>query len=153
MPDRVKIGVVGFADLDEIARLEAACFTFPWRREFFESELTMSGRFNLVARRGATLVGYLFAMWLFDEMHVNKIAVTEGERRQGIARDLMGECQRFAHAHAIRSISLEVRQSNAPAQDFYRSLDFVPVYVRPRYYPDGEAAVVMARQVGAASSR
>src|SRR6266550_3779819 len=72
-------------DLDAVHRLEARCFPAPWRREFFESELDASGRFNLVARRGTRLIGYLFAMWFFDEMHVNKIAVAEGERRRGVA--------------------------------------------------------------------
>ena len=33
------------------------------------------------------------------------------------------------------------------AQDFYASLAFKPAYVRPRYYPDGESAVVMLREL------
>ena len=44
-------------------------------------------------------------------------------------------------------ISLEVRQSNAGAQEFYRRLDFECLYVRPHYYPDGEAAVIMVREL------
>src|SRR5207244_491690 len=76
-------------DVPAIHRLEEASFPAPWRREFFLSELDASGRFNLVARRGGVLIGYLFAMWFFDEMHVNKIAVDESERRKGVARVLM----------------------------------------------------------------
>src|SRR5438876_9623798 len=134
-------------DLDAVHGLETICSPAPWRREFFESELDASGRFNLVARRGTRLIGYLFAMWFFDEMHVNKIAVAEGERRRGVAFRLMEECMEFAAMHGIRSISLEVRESNVVAQDFYRHLDFEPLYVRPRYYPDGEAAVIMVREL------
>ena len=33
----------------------------------------------------------------------------------------------------------------APA--IYKALDFAPLYVRPRYYPDGESAVVMVREL------
>lgn len=135
------------ADLDDVHRLEKECFPAPWRREFFASELDATGRFNLVARRGEVLIGYLFAMWVFDEMHVNKIAVSAGERRQGIALRLMEECMAFSMRHAIHSISLEVRRSNQTAQAFYRSLAFEPAYVRPRYYPDGEAAVIMVREL------
>ena len=73
------------ADVDEIHDLEARAFPNPWRREFFDSELRGSGRYNLVARKHGRIVGYVFTMWFFDEMHINKIAVDERERRQGIA--------------------------------------------------------------------
>ena len=133
------------ADVDAVHRLELASFPAPWRREFFESELRASGRYNLVAKRGDAVVGYVFAMWFFDEMHVNKIAVDLDHRRQGVAALLMEHCVAFARKHNIKTIALEVRQSNDGAQEFYKTLEFTPAYVRPRYYPDGEAAVVMMK--------
>ena len=143
----LEIAPATHADLDAVHHLETLCFPAPWRREFFESEVGASGRYNLVAKRGGRLIAYLFAMWYFDEMHVNKIAVAESERRQGIALRLMQQCMAFAMRHRIHSISLEVRESNEAAQEFYRSLDFEPAYVRPRYYPDGESAVIMVREL------
>jgi ribosomal-protein-alanine N-acetyltransferase len=142
-----EIGEAAWNDLDAIHSLEVICFPSPWRRDFFESEMRGDSRFHLVARRGGLLIGYLFAMWFFDEMHVNKIAVAETERRKGIADALMDRCLEFARANGVTTISLEVRQSNRGAQAFYEHLDFEPMYVRPRYYPDGEAAVVMVRQL------
>jgi ribosomal-protein-alanine N-acetyltransferase len=147
MPEGVDIQAATALDLEAIYRLETLAFPQPWKRDFFSSELEASGRFNLVARRGGHLIGYLFAMWLFDEMHVNKIAVDESQRRKGIADALMDHCFSFARSQRIRTISLEVRQMNQGAQDFYRHLHFAPTYVRPRYYPDGEAAVVMTRHL------
>jgi len=145
--DDVEIRIATPADVDDVHALETRAFPAPWRRDFFVSELRASGRFNLVARRGGVLTGYLFAMWFFDEMHVNKIAVDERERRKGIAAELMDKCIRFARANRIKSISLEVRKSNSGAQEFYKTLDFTPSYTRPRYYPDGEAAVVMMKHL------
>lgn len=147
MPDELTITPVTRADLDAIHRIEVASFPAPWRREFFESEMASEWRFHRVARRGKAIAGYVFAMFLFDEMHVNKIAVIEQERRKGIADALMAACFAFAREHGIRTISLEVRQSNRGAQDFYRHLQFTSTYVRPRYYPDGESAVVMTRRI------
>jgi [ribosomal protein S18]-alanine N-acetyltransferase len=145
IPEGVTIHFATQHDIQGIHKLETEAFPAPWRREFFESELYADGRFNLVARREKRVVGYLFAMWFFDEMHVNKIAVVAQERRQGIALALMDRCFEFAATHAIKTISLEVRRSNNGAQEFYKQLDFTPAYVRPRYYPDGEAAVVMTK--------
>lgn len=133
------------ADLEGIHRIECESFPSPWRREFFDNELVTEWRFNRVAKRGPSVVAYLFSMWFFDEMHINKIAVTESERRKGIADALMADCFAFALEHSIRTISLEVRQSNKGAQEFYRQLGFASAYARPRYYPDGESAVVMTR--------
>ncbi len=147
MPDDLVIDEVRDDDLDEVHAIETTSFPAPWRLEFFESELRADWRFNIVARRGGRVIGYLFAMWLFDELHVNKIAVIEDERRRGIADLLMARCFEFARKHEVRTISLEVRRSNRGAQEFYRHLAFKTSYVRPRYYPDGEAAVVMTREM------
>jgi len=143
----IEISVAAWGDLEAVHRLEVSCFPSPWRREFFESELGGDSRLHFVARRRGVLVGYVFAMWFFDEMHVNKIAVTSAERRKGIAEALMDRCLDFARENGITTISLEVRQSNRGAQAFYEHLDFAALYVRPRYYPDGEAAVVMVREM------
>ena len=87
---------------------------------------------NLVAQRDGVVVGYLFAMWIFDEMHVNKIAVAESERRRGHRRRADGALLRLRRvARRSTSISLEVRQSNRGAQDFYEHLGFASV-VRPQ---------------------
>ena len=141
----IHIAMAKPGDVDEIDELERRAFPQPWKREFFDSEMRGSGRYNLVARKGGRIVGYVFAMWFFDEMHINKIAVDESERRQGIALALMSDCLHFARVNRIKTISLEVRKSNEGAIDFYRVLDFEVSYTRPRYYPDGEAAVVMVR--------
>jgi ribosomal-protein-alanine N-acetyltransferase len=143
----IEIRDASWKDLDAIHRLETNSFPAPWRREFFESEMRGESRLHLVAHRGGKVIAYVFAMWFFDEMHINKIAVEESERRKGIADALMDRCLHFARDNGITTISLEVRQSNRGAQAFYEHLDFAPVYVRPRYYPDGEAAVVMVRQL------
>jgi len=135
------------ADVRAIHALEQRCFPAPWRREFFESELTNDGRYNLVARLDGVIIGYLFAMWFMDEMHVNKIAVDASARRQGIALALMQRCTAFAIEQGVTSISLEVRRSNDEAQQFYTFLGFEAEYIRKGYYPDGEAAVVMMKEL------
>lgn len=147
MIDDLVIEPARLGDVPAIHRIEQASFPAPWRFEFFENEVAASHRLNLVARRGDVVIGYLFAMYLFDEMHVNKIAVLESERRKGIADALMDRCFAFARANGVTSISLEVRKSNTGAQEFYRHLDFQSSYIRPRYYPDGEPAVVMTRKM------
>ena len=145
----ITITPAGVDDLEEVAALEEEAFPSPWKRAYFEGELYGERRFCVVARDAkGTLVGYVFAMYYLDEMHINKIATRSTARRAGIATQLMEECRQFALQNGIRTFSLEVRQSNEGAQQFYRNLNFHAVYTRRDYYPDGEAAVVMMAGIG-----
>jgi [ribosomal protein S18]-alanine N-acetyltransferase len=138
-----------FDDVEAITRLEEESFPTPWKSAFFDSELRAASRYNRVAvDGGGNLLGYVFAMYYFDEMHINKIAVQESMRRYGLASALMADCTKFAREHNVRTLSLEVRKSNSGAIAFYERLHFVAVYNRPDYYPDGEAAVVMMAGIG-----
>lgn len=137
------------ADVDAVAALENKSFPVPWRREFFVGEIDAISRLNLVVETpDGVLAGYVFSMYFLDEMHVNKIAVDPAMRRRGIAALLMYECFSFARLNGVATISLEVRESNDGARAFYRTLGFEDSYRRPRYYPDGEAAIVMTCEVG-----
>ena len=147
MPDDIEIRAAEERDIDAVHAIETESFPGPWRREFFENELTASGRYSIVAVRKGSVIGYIFAMRIFEEMHINKIAVTAAERRKGIAGTLMARCTEFAKRQGVTMMSLEVRKSNSGAQWFYRGLGFESSYLRPRYYPDGEAAVIMTRPV------
>lgn len=143
----IDIAPATLADVDAVHRIERSSFPSPWRREFFAAEVVSDGRYNIVAKKDGVLIGYLFGMQIFDEFHVNKIAVESNHRRQRIADALMRRCFEFARTNDVVMISLEVRQSNQAAQAFYRGLEFETSYIRKRYYPDGEAAVVMVREL------
>lgn len=145
----IRIRPANPGDLASVAAIECASFPHPWKHQYFEVELQAARRFTRVAVDDGEerIVGYLFAMYVLDEMHVNKIAVAEPFRRRGIALALMEDCLGFARSNGIASISLEVRESNEGARAFYRALAFDDVYHRPRYYPDGEGAVVMMREL------
>jgi ribosomal-protein-alanine N-acetyltransferase len=133
-------------DLVAIAALEEKSFRSPWKEEFFAAELCTPGRFSLVVESDSgRLLGYLFTMHFLDEMHVNKIAVDPAWRRGGLATAIMDRCFAFAIEKGIRVITLEVRESNTAARALYGILGFEEAYVRPRYYPEGESAVVMVR--------
>jgi ribosomal-protein-alanine N-acetyltransferase len=132
------------ADLDEIARIERESFRIPWKREFFQSELSEPYRYARVLAGSESVTprvaGYLFAVSLYEEFHVNKIATDPRVRHRGYGRLLIEDA--IARARAIRaaSITLEVRVSNLPAREFYRSYGFREAFRRRSYYQDGEDA-------------
>jgi len=80
MPEEIEIVPVTPGDLEAVHRLEVKAFPSPWRREFFESELWGNSRLSLAAKRGKHILGKVFTMRFFDDMHINKIAIEESER-------------------------------------------------------------------------
>jgi len=134
-------------DLDDIVRIERESFRIPWKREFFESEISEPYRFARVLAGGADVVprigGYLFAVSLYEEFHVNKIATDPRVRHRGLGRLLLEDAIARARSIAADSITLEVRVSNAPAREFYRSYGFREAFRRKSYYQDGEDAFAL----------
>ena len=151
-PGPYRLRPAGPFDLDEIARIEHESFPIPWKREFFASELVEPHRYSRVLVRddgGEPRVGgYLFAVSLYEEFHVNKIATDLRLRHRGHGRSLIEDAIARARAIGSASMTLEVRVSNDPARQFYRSYGFAEAYRRRAYYQDGEDALVMVLPLG-----
>lgn len=133
--------------LDEIARIEQESFLIPWKREFFQSELSESYRYSrvLASQDGSVprVGGYLFAVSLYEEFHVNKIATDPRLRNRGLGRVLLEDALARARSVSATAVTLEVRISNTPAREFYGSYGFREAYRRKSYYQDGEDAFAM----------
>ena len=89
------------------------------------------------------LIGYAGG-WIVDgDVQILKVGVDPAWRRHGIARELLSRIASDARDLGARTCSLEVRAGNEGAQAFYRALDFESLGTRPRYYSDGEDALIM----------
>jgi ribosomal-protein-alanine N-acetyltransferase len=146
-PSPYRLGPARGADLDEITRIERESFLVPWKREFFASELTEPFRYIRVLLRedggGPRLGGYLFAVSLYEEFHINKIATDARVRNRGLGRELLEDALARARSIGATSVTLEVRVSNLPARQFYKSYGFREAYRRKAYYQDGEDALAL----------
>ncbi len=90
----------------------------------------------LVAENAGTLVGLVFCLVDGDilddpaeQVHVMDLAVTRSHRRQGVARRLMAEVDRFAQARGIARITVTALAVNSMALTFYRALGFDTAFV------------------------
>ena len=89
------------------------------------------------------LVGYAGG-WVVDgDVQILKVGVDPAWRRHGIARELLARVASDARDLGAQTCSLEVRVGNEGAQAFYRALGFESLGTRPRYYSDGEDALIM----------
>jgi ribosomal-protein-alanine N-acetyltransferase len=140
--------MAGAADLDAVAALEAATFTNPWTREMLARELQQSNVARVyVARLPGHPVAAFCACWLvYDELHINTIAVEPTLRRQGLATALMTWILEEAAREGAVRVYLEVRRSNTPAHALYDRLGFSVAGLRRNYYSSPEEdALVLTR--------
>jgi len=91
-----------------------------------------------------SIVGYAGIWVMTDEAHITTIASHPDVRGQGVGEFLLVALVHRAIAVGARWMTLEVRASNAVAQNLYRKYTFKEMGVRRRYYSDnGEDALVM----------
>ena len=143
-PD-IEIRRMTIDDLDAVTAIEEATFAIPWSRESFRQELerNVAARY-LVAVKDGRVVGYAGAWIILDESHITNIAVAEDARGRGVGRKLTEELLRILSNLGASYATLEVRVSNLRAQGLYKSLGFISVGKRKRYYEDnGEDAFLM----------
>jgi ribosomal-protein-alanine N-acetyltransferase len=136
------------ADIENVIAIERASFQFPWSTRFFLDELQVDCARSILAEVEGRIVGYVLFWFLPKEVDIHNIAVHPNFRRQGIGRLLLEQVVAAARRQDRVRVTLDVRFSNAPAQNLYRSFGFVTRGVRKGYYSDnGEDAVVMALEL------
>jgi len=126
----------GPEDLEAVARIQSCC---PGIAQWDPADY-LAHDFQ-VAFCSDRVAGFVVARQVAEsESEVLNLAVDPGLRRMGIGRRLLAEIK-LQHPGRV---FLEVRESNRSAREFYKSLGFQEVSVRPRYYQNPlESAIVM----------
>ncbi len=128
----------------DVAALEARVMgSDAWNEYLVVDELPRGDRTWWAAYEDDALVGYAGG-WIVDgQVQILKVGVDPAQRRRGIARELLARVATDARDLGAQTCSLEVRAGNGGAQALYESLGFRSLGTRPRYYSDGEDAVIM----------
>ena len=102
-----------------------------------------------VAEVSGSVLGFLVARQMVDEIEILNLAVAPAARRAGVASSLLQEALSTGRSLGARRAFLEVRESNRVAQLLYERHGFSICGRRPKYYADPvEDALVLARALG-----
>jgi ribosomal-protein-alanine N-acetyltransferase len=146
------------ADLSAMHRIEQASFSDPWTEDSFATALSLDRMQVLVAEShegeqggdGAVgLLGYVVALVIGPEAEIADLAVAPKARRRGIGRALLERALAELAAVGVRTLYLEVRESNQAARTLYDAHGFASVGRRRGYYREPlEDALVLRRAIG-----
>ena len=130
------------SDVNEIARIEGLSFATPWSKDMILSEMREPLATFFVAVYQEKVIGYYGFLHILDELHILNVAVDPMFRQRRVGTRLISHLIGEARTLSCRAVTLEVRESNAPAIRLYEKQGFYSVGIRPHYYTDKENALI-----------
>ena len=141
-------------DLEGVLEVEEESFTNPWTRDMYAWELQNRSVCHIyVLRTPEHRVAGFCAFWLvFDEIHINNLALRPRFRDQGLGTALLHHVLAEAKQLGAKRATLEVRASNAQARRLYERLGFYVAGTRRNYYTNPvEDALILWRDQSSAT--
>ena len=135
-------------DMSTVLDIEKFCFPDPYPMSLLSRLYFTNPEGFLVAEVDGKVVGYLIGTLRWGASgHIMAIGVYPEYRKRGVGTALMVQILDILRMRGARSARLEVRKSNDAAQLFYQKLGFKLGEEISHYYEDGEAAIVMSREL------
>jgi len=139
-------------DLPAVVAIEQASFSNPWPEEAFIEEISKNDFSHPVVAcakgsRERVVAGYIVPWIVFEELHIQNVAVHPRHRGQGVGRWLVEEALHLGGRSRCRVALLEVRESNTGARALYASMGFHEEGKRRRYYSRPQENAIVYRKV------
>ena len=122
------------ADLDAVMAIESRIYSHPWTRGNFVDSLN-AGYECRCLRLAGELLGYFVVMVAAQEAHLLNLSIAAAHQRRGHGSALLRDGADLARRLGARTLFLEVRPSNRPAQALYTRFGFRKIGTRRGYYP------------------
>ena len=123
-------------DMPEVLAIEHEAFEFPWSDEDFTRCLRQRNCIGMVAEVADSVVAFMIYELHRSRLHMINFAVARSHRRLGVGTHMMEKlCGKLTPDRRSRVV-LEVRETNLPAQLFFRTLGFLATSVLKDFYQD-----------------
>jgi [ribosomal protein S18]-alanine N-acetyltransferase len=123
-------------DLPTVLNIEKRCFEYPWGENDFIAALRQRTIIGMVAERGDQVLGFMIYELHKFRLHLISMAVDPDYSRQGIGRTMVEKLVSKMSYQGRNRVMLEVRETNLPAQLFFKSLGFRAVGILNQFYDD-----------------
>lgn len=138
---------MSYEDISTVDRINKLCLPENYPLEFYHLCISFFSPYCLVVEINGEVVAYLIAKVEERVGHIISLAVLEKYRGHNIGTGLMLQLIENMISDKVKSISLYVRISNIQAIKFYRKLSFYFYCTCEKYYPDGEDAYKMKKDL------
>lgn len=134
-------------DMPRVLDIEQSNFGTIWTEEDFIRCLRQRDCIGMVAEYDVNIAGFVIYELHKNRLHVLNLCIDPGWRRQGVGRVIVRKLVSKLSAIRRNRITIDVRESNLPAQLFFRSMQFRAEKILPEHYSDSfESAYCMVRR-------
>lgn len=147
MLNNIEISNMKLEDLNLIANKLQSDFDDFWNYNVFKNELENGNSHYLVAKLNNVIVGFAGIIPIIDEADVSNIVVHKDYRNQKVGSYLLKKLIDLATSLDLKTINLEVRESNIPAIKLYEKFGFEVCGLRKKYYENTENAILMRKSL------
>ncbi len=123
-------------DMREVLQIEQESFEFPWSEDDFIRCLRQRNCIGMVAECDDRVVGFMIYELHKTRLHVMNFAVARSAAAAGVGRQMLAKLIGKLSLQRRTRIMLEVRETNLPAQLFFRAEGFRAVSVLRDFYDD-----------------
>ncbi|MCW4052262.1 MAG: ribosomal protein S18-alanine N-acetyltransferase [Candidatus Bathyarchaeota archaeon] len=145
-------------DLEKVMSINRICLPENYSPYFFIDLYEKYPSTFIVAEADQKVIGYIMCriergftsfsgFGISKKAHVVSIAVLPEYQKRGVGTTLMKESMNSMPLYKAKECYLEVRVSNTPAVNMYKSLGFQITRKNGAYYADGEDAYTMAKKL------
>ncbi|HLY40002.1 MAG TPA: N-acetyltransferase [Terracidiphilus sp.] len=140
-------------DFPALYAIEEVCFEPPFRfsRRYLRAIIHSAHSATWLADVGERIVGFSVIEWSIEAegalAYLQTIEVLPEFRKHGVASELLGCSENSALAGGAHEIWLHVDEFNASAIRLYEYHGYVRRARKENYYPQGRAALVLAKQM------
>jgi ribosomal-protein-alanine N-acetyltransferase len=137
----------GFENIQKIVDLAFECDLSQWTTNDFQEELKRSDSRQIMVTINKTLIGFTvlrlinpllsngaIAITKFEEAEILFIAIAPNFRHRNIGSKLLERLLKEVAYFEVRTVWLEVRESNKNAIHFYKNNNFFYQYSRQNYF-------------------
>ncbi len=125
------------ADLPTVMKIETTAYRFPWTLQIFKDCLRV-GYSARVLELDYSLIGYGVMSMAAGKAHILNLCLHPELQQCGYGRRILKDLLALAKRKNVKSVFLEVRQSNQAAINLYHKAGFNQIGVRKKYYPKGD---------------
>lgn len=134
-------------DAKNIAEFFSNNFADGWTEDMIASGFEHERLNAFSVKEGAQIIGVITYSIAGDTADIEDVVVDANHRRKGVATALVNAVVDSVKMESVCKIFLEVREGNEGAIAFYKTQNFVEINKRKNYYPDGENALIMVKEL------
>jgi ribosomal-protein-alanine N-acetyltransferase len=140
-------------DMPEVLGIESRSFEYPWSEDDFIRCLRQRNCIGMVAEHHERIVGFMIYELHKNRLHILNFAVHDQFRRRGVGTQMVRKLVGKLAPQRRNRIMLEVRETNLPAQFFFRDAGFKAISLLRDFYEDTteDAYLMQLRYISSAS--